>query len=685
MHPLFKSTTLLLAAFATPLASRSEAGDNQPDGRKGRKGPQGQQPAKVESGAPRQSININPPARQGGNVGGMPQFQKQMPKLNVQNPPRFNGGNLPVMNNNGANQNNNGNGNGNNIRKPVVNVPVQKPVLEMKRPDVMKKPDVVRQPDFKLLPGQGKNRLPEISKKPVDTTPKPIVNIPMPSPVDTGKQPAIKTFPDLSKRLPEVSKEPAGPARNPGDNHPDVDLSKKLGDKFGHNKPGKLIDPGFNAKHPPKVDLPGKDIVRVPGNVFPKPHDNKPHDHGHKQKGPVQIADGHKLHIAQPGNTFADRMKKGDFHNVVDSKFGKQLNLKKQFELHQHGDLGRQLNLGQNLAQHGGWQKRFCGPIDPHYTSHCFSSWYCGPSYFPGHCWFPTWNPWVNWCWNFNCLPICDPRPIYCRPIYYDPCLVWGGWSYPVWTPMPVVTCGTWVDVPTVVVNAGYDVQLLAVRFVDPGHPEQQLGPRYRVWLRNNSPVAIQQPFNLVAYASNDREPGTGLPEVGLRIQGMEAGQIQSVDVRLPVEANTLFVDAEGRNVPFQFLHVISDSHREIPEAFEENNGAVMARGDILPVDPALFAADSEQTIVSGSVVSLAGEGFGPEPGQVLVNVGGVEYQAEIVGWYDLGVQVRLNGITLASNVPAELVVVRGDQAASNPLTVNLVTNASQATAFQLP
>jgi hypothetical protein len=249
---------------------------------------------------------------------------------------------------------------------------------------------------------------------------------------------------------------------------------------------------------------------------------------------------------------------------------------------------------------------------------------------------------------------------------------------------MPVVACGTWVEAPAVVVEAGYDVQLLAVRFVDPGHPEQQLGPRYRVWLRNNSPVAIQQPFNLLAYASNDRLPGGGQPEAGLRMGAMEAGQIQAVDLRLPFAANTLDVDAEGHQVPFRFLHVIADSHREVPEAFEVNNGAVLDRRDILPVDPAVFAADSSQEI-AGTMINLAGEGFGPEPGQVLVSTAGMEIQAEIVGWYDLGVQVRLPG--LAAGTTAELVVVRGDQAASNPLTVTVGAGnvAQAATLLQSP
>ena len=52
--------------------------------------------------------------------------------------------------------------------------------------------------------------------------------------------------------------------------------------------------------------------------------------------------------------------------------------------------------------------------------------------------------------------------------------------------------------------------------------------------------------------------------------------------------------------------------------------------------------------------------------------VGGLELQGEILGWYDLGVQVRLPELELFADVNAEVIVVRGDTAASNPLTVTI-------------
>ena len=47
-------------------------------------------------------------------------------------------------------------------------------------------------------------------------------------------------------------------------------------------------------------------------------------------------------------------------------------------------------------------------------------------------------------------------------------------------------------------------LQLLAVRFVDPGHPEEKTGPRYRVWFRNNSDLAIDKPFDVKNVYTNE-------------------------------------------------------------------------------------------------------------------------------------------------------------------------------------
>jgi hypothetical protein len=242
---------------------------------------------------------------------------------------------------------------------------------------------------------------------------------------------------------------------------------------------------------------------------------------------------------------------------------------------------------------------------------------------------------------------------------------------------MPVVVSGTWVDVdPVVVPVAQYDLQLLAVRFVDAGHPDEQLGPRYRVWFRNNSAQAITVPFDVMLMAGNDNRLAPNLPWAGVRVDRIEAGETQSVDIRLPFEVDQMARDAQGRPAPFTTLHVLIDANREIAETSEVNNGTTLAGDLILPVDPVIFEAKPKQA-PGGAELLLAGEGLGPEPGQVLVFLGDIEMQATILGWFDLGVRLNVPNLPLAGPVEAELVVVRRDGIASNPLKIILTPAAA--------
>jgi hypothetical protein len=175
--------------------------------------------------------------------------------------------------------------------------------------------------------------------------------------------------------------------------------------------------------------------------------------------------------------------------------------------------------------------------------------------------------------------------------------------------------------------------------------------------------------------ASGDRL-AAGLPQAGVRVRAIEAGDTQSVDVRLPVEVYAMDRDARGEPVPFQSLHVLVDANRAIDDVSRGNNGARLARADILPVDPAAFGVQPD-AVAAGAEAIVAGEGFGPQPGQVLVHLGGLELEGEILGWHDLGVRVALPRVALAAAREAELIVVRGDGAASNPLRLTVTPPAA--------
>jgi hypothetical protein len=392
---------------------------------------------------------------------------------------------------------------------------------------------------------------------------------------------------------------------------------------------------------------------------------------------------------------FAERHQSGELKRLTGGDIARKIKLAEQYDMRQKGDVARRLGMHRSPTQvtnvtnvtnvttrvtsvHGphssGWYvpHHYRGRISPSYVRSSFRFHYYGPYYYPHYCWYPSWTDWVSWSWHVHCRSLWDPRPVWCRPVVYVAAPHWVWWEVPVWRPLPVVTCGTWVDVePVVVASPSYDLQLLAVRFVDPGHPEEHLGPRYRVWIRNNSRQPITHPFDVVLLASGDAKLRADLPQAGVRVTSIEAGDVQSVDIRLPIEVFSMGVDESGQPAPFSTLHVLVDAGREVAESSEANNGASLAAEEVLPVDPAAFEVEPTTAVAGGEVV-LAGEGFGPEPGQVVVHLGGIEMEAEILGWYDLGVRLTLPDLPLASPVQAELIVIRGDGAAANPLQVTV-------------
>jgi len=378
----------------------------------------------------------------------------------------------------------------------------------------------------------------------------------------------------------------------------------------------------------------------------------------------------------------------------------RNLSLAEQYRMYQQGDVTRRLALhghvpGATGAANATYLERLHGdqridhryhhrgPISPAYTASCFRYPYHGPRYFASDCWYPHWAGWVDWSWRFHCDPWWDPRPLWCRPVVYVSCLPWVWWECPVWIPLPVVPSGTWVDVePVVVEPQRFDIQLLAVRFVDPGHPDEKLGPRYRIWFRNNSPESVDRPFDVLLLAADDERLTADSPRAGVRVTGVGAGSTQSVDVRLPFEVYQVGRNEKGGPAPLGMLHVLVDANREVPELFEANNGTRIAQTDVLPVDPAAFELKPNQAPAGGEVL-VAGEGFGPEPGRVLIHLGGLEMDGEIRGWYDLGVRLAVPLLPLAGPAEAELIVVRGDGAAANPL--KLTVTPPQAEPIILP
>lgn len=375
---------------------------------------------------------------------------------------------------------------------------------------------------------------------------------------------------------------------------------------------------------------------------------------------------------------FQTRLGSNDFAPLISSRMGQRYDLDRQFSLFAQGDVARQMNFNTTLLSNGGWQARHTGPVFSDYSRNAFSSWYPGPQWYPAYTWMPQWSPWVQWSFWNNVLPIYDPRPFVVRPYYYETAPIITTYQYPVWQELPVVASGTWVDVPPVSVSSGQDIQLLAVRFVDPGHVEEDLGPRCRVWLRNNSPETLNRKFDVTVFASLAPKLSDQLVQAGVTIPEIAGDDTIAVDIRLPADANRLAVDEDQDRIPFKYLHVVVDSQNSTKESDEENNGAIVKRGDVFPVDPAAFSTDVTAA-APGSTISIAGEGLGPEPGEVIVTIGEDQYSATVRGWYDLGVQIIVPELELRQLAEAQVLVIRGDGAASNPVALDIAPEDSIA------
>lgn len=130
----------------------------------------------------------------------------------------------------------------------------------------------------------------------------------------------------------------------------------------------------------------------------------------------------------------------------------------------------------------------------------------------------------------------------------------------------------------------GVDVSFASIRQLDAGDPDNNLGPSYRVWITNNSPVAIDTPFDVALLASNDGKMSEGLPYGSVEVEGMEAGETQALDIRLPVAAMTM--DGQGDDAgAYSFVHAVVDSQNVLTETDKKNNIAVFNDDDIPQID----------------------------------------------------------------------------------------------------
>lgn len=213
-------------------------------------------------------------------------------------------------------------------------------------------------------------------------------------------------------------------------------------------------------------------------------------------------------------------------------------------------------------------------------------------------------------------------------------------------------------------IQADPGLQLVDLRLVDTGAPGQA-GPTIRIVFQNGSPFAASAPFDVVIAAAVGDQFSQDLPIAGQRVTEIAPGQTSVIDLRLPPQALEMQLPGAPNPAPFQNLVVMVARSRDLQGQPQLQQLAVIPRVNLRLVDLVIDPA-SQGVAPAGAVITLAGEGFGPQAGQALIAMGGLKLAGEIVNWSAQGVQVRLPQLALAAAAPAEITIVRGDGAAAS-------------------
>ncbi len=234
---------------------------------------------------------------------------------------------------------------------------------------------------------------------------------------------------------------------------------------------------------------------------------------------------------------------------------------------------------------------------------------------------------------------------------------------------------------------AQFPLELVDVRLVDLGNASAGQGPRFRIVLKNITPFPLSRPFEVMLTAGISDDFSPSLPTAVEGLAAMAPGAVVPVDLRLPVEVMAMTYPGRAEPGPFSMLFVLVGGPKNALGSSSVTTMAVLPLGDVRPVDLAI-APPANPEVAVGGPVELQGEGFGSEAGQVFLNVGGLKLNAEVLGWSELGIAVRMPELALTSPTPVQLLVTRvdGQSAAPLPLTAVLpAPSAAPATTEEVP
>ncbi len=139
---------------------------------------------------------------------------------------------------------------------------------------------------------------------------------------------------------------------------------------------------------------------------------------------------------------------------------------------------------------------------------------------------------------------------------------------------------------PLVVMGAAapaIDLELVDVRLVDVGNIQANIGPRFRLFCRNNGTLEAPK-FQISLMADLGKELTKTARLVTVDCVGIKPGQTQAIDVQLPVEVLKMTTANDQWPKPFDLLVAVADSDNRVPETNEDNNVLTLNRDAIKPL-----------------------------------------------------------------------------------------------------
>lgn len=217
-----------------------------------------------------------------------------------------------------------------------------------------------------------------------------------------------------------------------------------------------------------------------------------------------------------------------------------------------------------------------------------------------------------------------------------------------------------------------FPLELLDVRLIDIGNAALGEGPRFRVVLRNATSAPLRHPLEVMISGGISDAFSAELPTAVQGIEPLGPGQIVPVELRLPAEAMAMAYPGHKQPYPFSTLFVHIGGPKNMLGSSSITKLAVLPLGEIRLADIAL-APPARPDVPVGQPLELRGEGFGPQTGRVVLSVGGVKLNLEVLGWSELGVAVQMPKLAISEPTNVQLQVLRADGQPAKPLSLTAV------------